>query len=135
MNPATTKNSRAMSQIKENPKVSKLETASIVVGAIATLLGFYFIFITSSNEYRLTNIIIAVAFLVFVAYNFYVGLNSKGIRRQLEDSIFECNQLKDSLENAKRELNGVKNQLELAESELENVKKALAEAREDGDVE
>ena len=69
-----------------------LETAAIIIGVLAIAASAYFIFMTEGSAYRLTNWIISLAFLVFVAYNFINVRSLKGEVGALSDRNAEVTQ-------------------------------------------
>ena len=97
-----------------------LETAAIVIGVLAIAASAYFIFMTEGSAYRLTNWIISLAFLVFVAYNF---INV----RSLKDEVGE---LSDRNAEVTQELKGTKQSLVEAQADLQTVKSDLISAEE-----
>lgn len=119
-----------MSEIQENQKVSKAELASTVAGALAIVAGIYFNFLQSGNNFRLVNIIIAVAFLTFVAYNFFVSQNSKALRAQLQKAIEEKDALAKEHKSLSEQLNATERTLSAVKSELSQLKKECESLRE-----
>ena len=99
----------------------QLETAAIVIGVLAIAASAYFIFMTEGSAYRLTNYIISLAFLVFVAYNFINLRNLKG----------EVGELSDRNAEVTQELQGTKQSLVEAQADLQTVKADLISAEEE----
>ena len=99
----------------------QLETAAIVIGVLAIAASAYFIFMTEGSAYRLTNYIISLAFLVFVAYNFINLRSLKG----------EVGELSDRNAEVTQELQGTKQSLVEAQTDLQTVKADLISAEEE----
>ncbi len=97
-----------------------LETAAIIIGVLAIAASAYFIFMTEGSAYRLTNWIISLAFLVFVAYNFINVRSLKG----------EVGALSDRNAEVTQELQGTKQSLVEAQADLQTVKSDLISAEE-----
>ena len=98
-----------------------LETAAIILGVLAIAASAYFIFMTEGSAYRLTNWIISLAFLVFVAYNFINVRSLKG----------EVGALSDRNAEVTQELQGTKQSLVEAQADLQTVKSDLISAEEE----
>ena len=98
-----------------------LETAAIIIGVLAIAASAYFIFMTEGSAYRLTNWIISLAFLVFVAYNFINVRSLKG----------EVGALSDRNTEVTQELQGTKQSLVEAQADLQTVKSDLISAEEE----
>ena len=101
-----------------------LETAAIIIGVLAIAASAYFIFMTEGSAYRLTNWIISLAFLVFVAYNFINVRSLKG----------EVGALSDRNAAVTQELQGTKQSLVEAQADLQTVKSDLISAEEEAAV-
>ena len=101
-----------------------LETAAIIIGVLAIAASAYFIFMTEGSAYRLTNWIISLAFLVFVAYNFINVRSLKG----------EVGALSDRNTEVTQELQGTKQSLVEAQADLQTVKSDLISAEEEAAV-
>ena len=101
-----------------------LETAAIIIGVLAIAASAYFIFMTEGSAYRLTNWIISLAFLVFVAYNFINVRSLKG----------EVGALSDRNAEVTQELKGTKQSLVEAQADLQTVKSDLISAEEEAAV-
>lgn len=99
----------------------QLETVAIVIGVLAIAASAYFIFMTEGSAYRLTNYIISLAFLVFVAYNFINVRSLKG----------EVGELSDRNAEVTQELQGTKQSLVEAQADLQTVKADLISAEEE----
>ena len=97
-----------------------LETIAIIIGVLAIAASAYFIFMTEGSAYRLTNWIISLAFLVFVAYNFINVRSLKG----------EVGALSDRNAEVTQELKGTKQSLVEAQADLQTVKADLISAEE-----
>ena len=97
-----------------------LETVAIIIGVLAIAASAYFIFMTEGSAYRLTNWIISLAFLVFVAYNFINVRSLKG----------EVGALSDRNAEVTQELKGTKQLLVEAQADLQTVKADLISAEE-----
>ena len=98
-----------------------LETAAIIIGVLDIAASAYFIFMTEGSAYRLTNWIISLAFLVFVAYNFINVRSLKG----------EVGALSDRNAEVTQELQGTKQSLVEAQADLQTVKSDLISAEEE----
>src|SRR6056300_619507 len=96
-----------------------LEYAAIVVGAVAVAASAYFIFMTEGDAFRMTNWVISLAFVVFVAYNFVNVRNLKGAI----EALTEKNEVLRS------ELGETQTALSRAQSDMELVKSDLVEAQ------
>lgn len=111
----------------------QLETAAIVIGVLAIAASAYFIFMTEGSAYRLTNWIISLAFLVFVAYNFINVRSLKGEVGALSDLNAEVTQelqvTKQSLVEAQADLQTVKTDLISAEEEAAAREKEVVRLR------
>ena len=101
-----------------------LETAAIIIGVLAIAASAYFIFMTEGSAYRLTNWIISLAFLVFVAYNLINVRSLKG----------EVGELSDRNAEVTQELQGTKQSLVEAQADLQTVKSDLISAEEEAAV-
>ena len=101
-----------------------LETAAIFIGVLAIAASAYFIFMTEGSAYRLTNWIISLAFLVFVAYNFINVRSLKG----------EVGALSDRNAEVTQEIQGTKQSLVEAQADLQTVKSDLISAEEEAAV-
>lgn len=101
-------------------RTKSLETVAIIIGVLAIAASAYFIFMTEGNAYRLTNWIISLAFLVFVAYNFINVRSLKG----------EVGALSDRNAEVTQELKGTKQSLIEAQADLQTVKADLISAEE-----
>ena len=116
-----------------------LETAAIIIGVLAIAASAYFIFMTEGSAYRLTNWIISLAFLVFVAYNFINVRSLKGEVGALSDRNAEVTQelqgTKQSLVEAQADLQTVKSDLISAEEEAAALEKEVARLRKKLDTE
>jgi F0F1-type ATP synthase membrane subunit b/b' len=99
---------------------NSLETVAIIIGVLAIAASAYFIFMTEGSAYRLTNWIISLAFLVFVAYNFINVRSLKG----------EVGALSDRNAEVTQELKGTKQSLVEAQADLQTVKADLISAEE-----
>ena len=99
----------------------QLETAAIVIGVLAIAASAYFIFMTEGSAYRLTNYIISLACLGFVAYNFINVRSLKG----------EVGELSDRNAEVTQELQGTKQSLVEAQADLQTVKADLISAEEE----
>ena len=119
-----------MSEIQENQKVPKVELASTIAGGVAILAGIYFTFLRSENHFRLVNIIIAVAFLTFVVYNFLVATSAKSVRAQLVQTMEQNEQLRLEKESLQKQLTQTEGSLRQTSSELAALQKECADLRE-----
>ncbi|MFN4299615.1 MAG: hypothetical protein ACK4EX_07800 [Thermaurantimonas sp.] len=77
----------------------KLELATIITGSVAILMAIYFGFIAASalSSSKLINYVFAIAFLVFIAYNYIKSTEYEKIKKQLTDEISELNNRIESL--------------------------------------
>ena len=117
INFVTTTKQTAMSTANRS---KSLETVAIIIGVLAIAASAYFIFMTEGSAYRLTNWIISLAFLVFVAYNFINVRSLKG----------EVGALSDRNAEVTQELKGTKQSLVEAQADLQTVKADLISAEE-----
>jgi len=104
-----------------------LEYAAIVVGAVAVAASAYFIFMTEGDAFRMTNWVISLAFVVFVAYNFVNVRNLKGAIDELKTDNVVLNQelakTKEFLGKAQRDVTSL--QKDLAKAHNLNEEKDL----------
>ena len=100
-----------------------LEFAAITVGALAVAASAYFIFMTDGDAFRMTNWVISLAFVVFVAYNFVNVRNLKGAIEELvgknETLQSELGQTQSSLTQAKGDVEMLKTDLLAAQRSIE----------------
>jgi|SaaInl0LU_22_DNA_1037365.scaffolds.fasta_scaffold00927_9 uncharacterized ion transporter superfamily protein YfcC len=100
-----------------------LEFAAITVGALAVAASAYFIFMTDGDAFRLTNWVISLAFVVFVAYNFVNVRNLKGAIEELvgknETLQSELGQTQSSLSQAQGDVEMLKTDLLAAQRSIE----------------
>ncbi|MGB1183919.1 MAG: hypothetical protein ACPG4S_02065 [Schleiferiaceae bacterium] len=100
-----------------------LEFAAITVGALAVAASAYFIFMTDGDAFRLTNWVISLAFVVFVAYNFVNVRNLKGAIEELvgknETLQSELGQTQSSLTQAQGDVEMLKTDLLAAQRSIE----------------
>jgi len=115
---------KARSLVSKENRSKPLETAAIVTGVLAIAASAYFIFMTEGSAYRLTNWIISLAFLVFVAYNFINVRSLKG----------EVGALSDRNAEVTQELKGTQQSLVEAQADLQTVKSDLISAEEEAAV-
>ena len=101
-------------------RLKSLETVAIIIGVLAIAASAYFIFMTEGSAYRVTNWIISLAFLVFVAYNFINVRSLKG----------EVGALSDRNAEVIQELKATKQSLVEAQADLQTVKADLISAEE-----
>ncbi|MDA0741716.1 MAG: hypothetical protein O2862_07330 [Bacteroidetes bacterium] len=101
-------------------RTKSLETVAIIIGVLAIAASAYFIFMTEGSAYRVTNWIISLAFLVFVAYNFINVRSLKG----------EVGALSDRNAEVIQELKATKQSLVEAQADLQTVKADLISAEE-----
>src|SRR6056300_1030013 len=92
-----------------------LEYAAIVVGAVAVAASAYFIFMTDGDAFRMTNWVISLAFVVFVAYNFVNVRNLKGAISELSD---KNDRLKSDLDETQVKLSQAQGDVETLKSDL-----------------
>jgi uncharacterized protein YoxC len=99
------------------------ELAAIFIGLLAIAASAYFIFATEANTYRLTNMVIALAFVVFVVYNF---INVRNLRGEVDELSHNNDRLsgelattQQSLTEAKADVEVIKGDLIQAQSELQ----------------
>jgi uncharacterized protein YlxW (UPF0749 family) len=97
-----------------------LEFAAITVGALAVAASAYFIFMTDGDAFRLTNWVISLAFVVFVAYNFVNVRNLKGAIEELKSSNAALN----------KELASTNEALGKAQGDVTGLQKDLAKAHQ-----
>ena len=100
-----------------------LEFTAITVGALAVAASAYFIFMTDGDAFRMTNWVISLAFVVFVAYNFVNVRNLKGAIEELvgknETLQSELGQTQSSLTQAKGDVEMLKTDLLAAQRSIE----------------
>jgi peptidoglycan hydrolase CwlO-like protein len=84
-----------------------LEWLAMFTGIVTVIVSTYLIFGTEWNAYRVTNVVLAIAFLIFVTYAF---TNSKNLKSNLSTSKAKAKALFAELEKTKTQL---------AETELE----------------
>ena len=90
-------------------KSISLEWLAMFTGIVTVIVSTYLIFGTEWNAYRVTNVVLGVAFLIFVTYAF---TNSKGLKSNLSTTKAKAKALFAELEKTKTQL---------AETELEPV--------------
>jgi septal ring factor EnvC (AmiA/AmiB activator) len=88
-------------------KSISLEWLAMFTGIVTVIVSTYLIFGTEWNAYRVTNVVLGVAFLIFVTYAF---TNSKGLKSNLSTTKAKAKALFAELEKTKTQL---------AETELE----------------
>jgi len=88
-------------------KSISLEWLAMFTGIVTVIVSTYLIFGTEWNAYRVTNVVLVVAFLIFVTYAF---TNSKGLKSNLSTTKAKAKALFAELEKTKTQL---------AETELE----------------
>ena len=88
-------------------KSISLEWLAMFTGIVTVIVSTYLIFGTELNAYRVTNVVLGVAFLIFVTYAF---TNSKGLKSNLSTTKAKAKALFAELEKTKTQL---------AETELE----------------
>jgi peptidoglycan hydrolase CwlO-like protein len=84
-----------------------LEWLAMFTGIVTVIVSTYLIFGTEWNAYRVTNVVLAIAFLIFVTYAF---TNSKNLKSNLSTSKAKAKAIFAELEKTKTQL---------AETELE----------------
>ena len=84
-----------------------LEWLAMFTGIVTVIVSTYLIFGTEWNAYRVTNVVLAIAFLIFVTYAF---TNSKNLKSNLSTSKAKAKAIFAELEKTKTKL---------AETELE----------------
>jgi len=92
-----------------------LEYAAIAVGLLAIIASAYFIFMTDGDAFRMTNWVISLAFVVFVAYNFVNVRNLKGAISELSD---KNDRLKSDLDETQVKLSQAQGDVETLKSDL-----------------
>lgn len=96
----------------KDAKGISLEWLAMFTGIVTVIVSTYLIFGTEWNAYRVTNVVLGVAFLIFVTYAF---TNSKNLKSSLTTSKAKAKVLFVELEKTKTQL---------AETELELREKA-----------
>ena len=91
-------------------KSISLEWLAMFTGIVTVIVSTYLIFGTEWNAYRVTNVVLGVAFLIFVTYAF---TNSKGLKSNLSTTKAKAKALFAELEKTKTHL--VETELELRE--------------------
>tara|TARA_B100000795_G_scaffold103205_1_gene76090 strand:- start:3675 stop:4049 length:375 start_codon:yes stop_codon:yes gene_type:complete len=92
-----------------------IEIAAIAIGALAIAASAYFIFMTEGNAFKMTNWVISLAFVVFVAYNFVNVRNLKGELNELSD---KNNALTENLQVTKQNLAQAQSDVEVIKADL-----------------
>ncbi|MEY2969959.1 MAG: hypothetical protein RLZZ599_332 [Bacteroidota bacterium] len=95
-----------------------LEWAAMITGVVTVIVSTYLIFGTEWNAYRVTNVVIGVAFLIFITYAF---TNSKNLKATLKVTKAKATYLQDELEKSRSAIAEV--ELEIREKEHEIDKK------------
>ncbi|GCD77578.1 hypothetical protein JCM31826_10600 [Thermaurantimonas aggregans] len=104
----------------------KLELATLITGSIAILLAIYFGFIAASalSSSKIINYIFALAFFVFIAYNYIKSTEYEKIKKQLIDEISELN---NRIESLTADLNKKTAEIENLNADLSDRDKKIAE--------
>lgn len=104
----------------------KLELATLITGSIAILMAIYFGFVAASalSSSKIINYVFAVAFLVFIAYNYIKSTEYEKIKKQLTDEISELN---NRIESLTADINKKTTEIEKLNSELSDRDKKIAE--------
>jgi len=88
----------------EDPKEAKnisLEWLAMFTGIVTVIVSTYLIFGTEWNAYRVTNVVLGVAFLIFVTYAF---TSSKNLKSSLSTTRSKAKALFVELEKTKTNL-------------------------------
>jgi len=101
---------------------------AILIGTLAICASAYFIFITEANTYRLTNLVIAMAFLVFVIYNF---INVRNLRGEVHELSESNSKLKSELTNTQKLLSEAKADVEVIKEDLIHTRSELQKREEE----
>ena len=78
-----------------------LEWLAMFTGIVTVIVSTYLIFGTEWNAYRVTNVVLAIAFLIFVTYAF---TNSKNLKSNLSTSKAKAKAIFAELEKTKTQL-------------------------------
>jgi uncharacterized ion transporter superfamily protein YfcC len=92
-----------------------LEFAAITVGALAVAASAYFIFMTDGDAFRVTNWVISLAFVVFVAYNF---VNVRNLKGAIEELVGKNETLQSELGQTQSSLSQAQGDVEMLKTDL-----------------
>ncbi|MDA8566249.1 MAG: hypothetical protein ACO3JZ_01110 [Schleiferiaceae bacterium] len=109
---------------KSNP----VEIIAIVIGLLAIVASAYFIFLTESNSYRLTNWVISAAFLVYVVNNF---INIRNLKTEVGTLTDQKNGLSSDLKKTKKSLSDAKADVEVIKADLIDAQNELKKREEE----
>ena len=109
---------------KSNP----VEIIAIIIGMLAILTSAYFIFLTESNSYRLTNWVISAAFLVYVVNNF---INIRNLKTEVGSLTEQKNGLTSDLKKTKKSLSDAKADVEVIKADLIDAQNQLKKREEE----
>lgn len=99
-----------------------LEYAAIAVGLLAIIASAYFIFMTDGDAFRMTNWVISLAFVVFVAYNF---VNVRNLKGAISDLVEKNDRLKGDLDDTQAKLTQAQGDVETLKSDLLTAQKEI----------
>ena len=101
-----------------------LEFAAITVGALAVAASAYFIFMTDGDAFRMTNWVISLAFVVFVAYNF---VNVRNLKGAIEELVGKNEILQSELGQTQSSLSQAQGDVEMLKTDLLAVQRSIEE--------
>jgi len=101
-----------------------LEFAAITVGALAVAASAYFIFMTDGDAFRLTNWVISLAFVVFVAYNF---VNVRNLKGAIEELVGKNETLQSKLGQTQSSLTQAQGDVEMLKTDLLAAQRSIEE--------
>ena len=101
-----------------------LEFAAITVGALAVAASVYFIFMTDGDAFRLTNWVISLAFVVFVAYNF---VNVRNLKGAIEELVGKKETLQSKLGQTQSSLTQAQDDVEMLKTDLLAAQRSIEE--------
>ena len=101
-----------------------LEYAAITVGALAVAASAYFIFMTDGDAVRMTNWVISLAFVVFVAYNF---VNVRNLKGAIDELTGKNDALRSELADTQSALNKAQGDVEILKTDLLSAQRSIDE--------
>jgi len=104
------------------------ELAAIFIGLLAIAASAYFIFAADANTYRLTNMVIALAFVVFVVYNF---INVRNLRGEVDELSQNNDRLSGELASTQQSLTEAKADVEVIKGDLIQTQSELQKREEE----
>lgn len=116
-----------MSYLNSDKNNVSLEWAAMLVGVVVICVTAYIIFGTEWNVYRVVNVLLGVAFLIFITYAY---VNSNELKSQLKGSELQAGSLVKEIETLRSNLGELELFLEKTKndnSRLESEKAKLEE--------